>query len=96
MLYNMHFKMLDIMQTKLTLRLDDSLVKKAKKWAKIHQISLSEAIATFFEQLPDPDQPMELSPWTQSLVGILKKEEGIPEDEVLRQQYVDYLEDKYQ
>ncbi len=84
------------MQTKLTLRLDDSLVKKAKKWAKIHQISLSEAIATFFEQLPDPDQRMELSPWTQSLVGILKKEEDLPEDEVLRQQYVDYLEDKYQ
>ncbi len=69
------------MPTKLTLRLDDSLVKKAKKWSKIHQISLSEAIATFFEQLPDPDQPMELNPWTQSLVGILKKEEDIPEDQ---------------
>ncbi|WP_017317717.1 DUF6364 family protein [Mastigocladopsis repens] len=82
------------MQTKLTLRLDDSLVKKAKKWAKIHEISLSEAIATFFEQLPDPDQPLELSHWTQSLVGILKIEEDIPEDK-LRQQYLDYLEDKY-
>ncbi|MBR8836315.1 MAG: hypothetical protein DSM106950_20410 [Stigonema ocellatum SAG 48.90 = DSM 106950] len=84
------------MQTKLTLCLDDCFVKKAKKWAKIHQISLCEAIATFLEQLPDPDQSMALSPWTQSLVGILKKEEDIPEDEVLRQQYVDYLEEKYQ
>lgn len=83
------------MQTKLTLRLDDSLVNKAKKWAKIHQISLSEAIATFFEQLPDPDRAMELSPWTQSLVGIVKIEENMTQDEDLHEQYLDYLEDKY-
>ncbi|MBD2448868.1 hypothetical protein H6G76_17240 [Nostoc sp. FACHB-152] len=84
------------MQTKLTLRLDDALVKKAKKWAKIHNISLSEAIATFFEQLPDPEQPIELSSWTQSLVGILNLEENVDDSEVLQQQYLDYLEDKYQ
>ncbi|MCC5639103.1 DUF6364 family protein [Nostoc sp. CHAB 5844] len=84
------------MQTKLTLRLDDALVRKAKKWAKIHQISLSEAIATFFEQLPDPDQPVELSSWTQSLVGVLKIEDNIDNSEVLQEQYLDYLEDKYQ
>ena len=83
------------MQTKLTLHLDDSLVKSSEKWAKIHQISLSEAIATFFEQLPDLDQPMELSPWTQNLLGIVKKED-IPEEAVLHEQYLDYLEDKYQ
>lgn len=82
------------MQTKLTLRLDDSLVDKAKKWAKIHQISLSEAIATFFEHLPDPDQPIELSPWTQSLSGIVKIEENKEQDE-FHQQYLDYLEEKY-
>ncbi|MBD2776712.1 DUF6364 family protein [Iningainema tapete] len=82
------------MQTKLTLRLDDSLVDKAKKWAKIHQISLSEAIATFFEQLPDPDKPIELSPWTQSLSGIVKIEQNKEQDE-FHQQYLDYLEEKY-
>ncbi len=84
------------MQTELTLRLDDALVQKAQTWAKTHHMSLNEALANFFEQLPDPNQPLELTPWTQSLVGIIKIEEEAQEDEVLRQQYLDYLEEKYQ
>ncbi len=84
------------MSTELTLRLDDGLVKKANNWAKTHQMSLNEAIANFFEQLPDPEQPLRLSPWTQSLVGILVPEEEALEDEALRQEYLDYLEEKYQ
>ena len=39
------------MQTKLTLRMDSGLIEKAKKWARARNVSLSEAMASFFETL---------------------------------------------
>lgn len=84
------------METELTLHLDERLVEKANRWAQTHNVSLSDAIAAFLKQLPDPDQPLKLSPWTQQLVGVLAAE-GEPEvDETLQAQYLDYLEEKYQ
>lgn len=83
------------MQTKLTLRLDDRLVKKAKEWAKTHKISLSEAVADFFEHLPEPDQPVQLSAWTQSLVGVLKPDSENAETRSAGEDYINYLESKY-
>jgi hypothetical protein len=83
------------MQTKLTLRLDDRLVKKAKEWAKTHQMSLSEAVADFFEHLPETDRPVELSAWTQSLVGVLKPDSEIAETRSAGEDYINYLEEKY-
>jgi hypothetical protein len=55
------------MQTKLTLRLDDNLIARAKAWAAARGVSLSEAVAELFSQLPH--EPTELSTWTQLLVG---------------------------
>ena len=40
------------MQTKLTLRMDSALIDKAKKWARARNVSLSEAMAGFFELWP--------------------------------------------
>ena len=60
------------MQTRLTLRLDDSLIAKAKAWARSRDMSLSEAVASFFTQLPDGDTRLDvsgLSSWTRYLVG---------------------------
>jgi antitoxin component of RelBE/YafQ-DinJ toxin-antitoxin module len=82
------------MQTKLTLRMDDELIKKAKQWAETRGISLSELVAQFFDQLPNTHKLVELSPWTRKLVGVLK-EDGV-DDGVLRKQYLDYLKEKYQ
>lgn len=56
------------MQTKLTLDLDEALIRKAERWAQQHRISISDVIANFLRQLPDLDQSLELDPWTQSLV----------------------------
>ncbi|MGA9377380.1 MAG: DUF6364 family protein [Phormidium sp.] len=84
------------MQTKLTLRLDETLIAKAKNWAKSRNVSLSEAVAEFFEHLPEPDRSLQLTTWTQSLVGVIKSTGEIPNDEALREEYIDYLEEKYQ
>ena len=77
--------------TTITLEIEPSLLRKAEVWAKRHQISLSDAISYLLQQLPDPDQPVDLDPWTQSLVGIIS-----PEQEVIDQrEYINYLEEKY-
>jgi hypothetical protein len=87
------------MQTKLTLRLDDRLVEKAKAWARANDTSLSAAVAQFFAQLPVPDEQLglsKLSPWTRSLLGAARvRGQPAPTDQELLEDYVDYLEEKY-
>ena len=39
------------MQTKLTLRLEDSLIQQAKNYAKQHNKSLSQIVADYFHML---------------------------------------------
>jgi len=80
------------MQTKLTLRLDSRLIQKAKDWAATHDISVSEAVAQFFSQLPDSEQ-QSVSPWLQSLTGILTPTEMT--DRQAQESYLDYLAEKY-
>ena len=41
------------MQIKLTVRLDKSLIDKAKFWAHARQISVSQLVAEVFAQFPD-------------------------------------------
>jgi Family of unknown function (DUF6364) len=62
------------MQTKLTLRLDDSLIKRAKAYARQSGKSLSEVVADLLSRLHEPsDQEAEqLSPAVRSLFGALK------------------------
>jgi hypothetical protein len=79
------------MKNKLTLRLDDSLIKRAKKRAKQKGTSISKMVADFFsliETEPESTGP-DLPPVTSSMVGILKKSDIQEED------YKRYLEDKY-
>lgn len=83
------------MQSQLIVDLDDALIKKAENWAQMRQISLSEAIALLLQQLPSSDQPLTLSPWTQSLVGLFNLEGETSQESQLQQQYIDYLEEKY-
>jgi len=83
-------------KTKLTLRLDEELIEKAKAWAKTRDVSLSDAVAQFFAGLPPQDREPKLSPWTRSLIGIARRPgERAPTDEEVREEYIDYLEKKY-
>ena len=59
------------MQTKLTLRLDDELIRRAKAWARARGLSLSEAVGAVFAQLPEDtgEAPLRVGPWMRQLIG---------------------------
>ena len=64
------------MKTKLTLRLDASLVRRAKAYAEAHGKSVSQLVADFFsalerEQQDEGPAARELPPITRSLYGRL-------------------------
>jgi Family of unknown function (DUF6364) len=83
------------MQTKLTLRLQASLIVRAKAWARTRGISLSQAVASLFEQLPGPSGS-KLSPWTRKLVGKASRGKRPPlSDEAVRRAHLDQLEAKH-
>lgn len=85
------------MQTKLTLRLEERLVVRAKAWARKRGVSLSHVVATIFEQLPKPPE-RELSSWTRRLIGRARpSKKGVSlSDEAVRRDYLKHLEKKHQ
>lgn len=86
------------MYTRLTLRLEEALVEKAKAWAKERHISLSQAVAEFFAQLPEKEKKKNLThltPWTRRLIGAAASKGTAPTDEDIRRDYLDYLDAKH-
>ena len=78
------------MNTKLTLRMDENTVQKAKLEAKRRGKSVSRMIADFIESIESKHiSEKELPPTTSKLVGILKGEEVSEED------YKAHLREKY-
>ncbi len=84
------------MQTKLTLRMDSGLIEKAKKWARARNVSLSEAMAGFFETLASGSVSRndEISPWVRNL-SIGKTTSRRLTDRQIRQKRIDELERKH-
>ena len=80
-----------MVQTKLTLRLEDTLIQRAKSYSKESGKSLSQLVAGFFRALTeeDVDRPAELTPIVRSLKGSLRGAEVDEED------YRRHLDDKY-
>ncbi len=79
------------MQAKLTLRLDDWLIRKAKRFSKKTGKSVSKIVADYFEKLDAPsfDENDEITPKVASLKGILKTS-GVTGEEYHR-----HLEEKH-
>jgi len=78
------------MNTKLTLRLEDKLVERAKAYARTHGKSVSELVADYFALLnSEGDDSMELPPLTRALHGALA------DQEVFERDYEAHLDDKY-
>ena len=86
------------MQVKLTLRMDNSLIGRAKKYAAENGTSLSRMVANYFSLIvereeralhEDEDWKKGLPPITRSLVGI---SDGSDLDE---EDYYRYLEEKH-
>lgn len=80
------------MNTKLTLRLDDQLITKAKRYSDRSGKSVSQLVADFFSAIDaEEDIPgTEISPRVRSLRGAFKGSTATEED------YRHYLEEKYQ
>ena len=69
------------MHTKLTLRMDETIVRKAKIEAKRRGKSVSRMVAEFIESIGlEQTSEKDLPPTTASLVGILKDKEISEED----------------
>lgn len=62
------------MQSKLTLRLDDALIQRAKDYSEESGKSLSQLVAEYFTLLTGDRQPGadELPPVVRSLLGSMK------------------------
>ncbi|MEM1043788.1 MAG: DUF6364 family protein [Bacteroidota bacterium] len=82
------------MQTKLTLRLDEELIREAKALARRRGTSVSKLVAGYFRALTQhPGEAPEeepLPPLTRSLIGALAGAEVSEED------HHAYLEEKHQ
>ena len=79
------------MQTKLTLRLEDELIRKAKKFSEKTGKSVSMIVADYFEKLdvPPPEEIESITPKVATLRGILKRTGAEEKD------YYHRLEDKH-
>lgn len=79
------------MQTKLTLRLDEKLIREAKDYAAEAEVSISQLVADYFRLLMNGRHSARKTgaPVTRSLRGVLK---GAQVDE---QAYLRHLEEKY-
>ncbi len=79
------------MQTKLTLRLDERAVRKAKRYSKKTGKSLSKLVADYFAAIEagDAGQESELTPRVRSLFGALA------ESNVSEEDYQSHLQEKH-
>jgi BRCT domain type II-containing protein len=79
------------MQKKLTLRIDEDLIKHAKSYSKSTGKSISQIVASFFILLGEesPKKISKITPLVRSIKGSLKGKKIDEED------YKQYIEDKY-
>lgn len=82
------------METKLTLRLNDNVIERAKNYARSHNISLSKMIENYLDSITKPKDDVKkisITPLVESLSGVI----DLPADFDYKKEYRDYLEDKY-
>ena len=79
------------MDSKLTLKLDASVIERAKLYAKEQNVSLSKLIENYLNALTgSSSKRVKISPLVESLTGVVKLKE---EDD--RKAYIDHLAEKY-
>ena len=82
------------METKLTLRLNDNVIKRAKLYANSHEISLSKMIESYLDSLTkerEEEDNTSITPLVASLSGVIT----LPSDYNYKKEYSDYIEKKY-
>jgi hypothetical protein len=80
------------METKLTLRLNGSIIEKAKSYARSHKISLSKMIEAYLDSLTrEKNEEGAITPLVESLSGVI----DLPEDFDYKKEYGNFLTEKY-
>ena len=83
---------MSIMDTKLTLKLEETVIEKAKNYAKNHRTSLSKLIENYLLNITNDKQKEEkITPLVKSLSGII----NLPKDYDHKKDYSDFLLNKY-
>ena len=80
------------MERKLTLKLDQELIRKAKAYAKEQKVSLSSLIEAYLETLTsEGGAASEITSLAESLSRVLDSQQAIN----FKEEHTDYLVDKY-
>ena len=79
------------MDTKLTLKLNESVIERAKQYAKDNNISLSRMIESYLQAVTiRKNSKMNVSPLVESLTGVIKLDK-----KDYKKDYTDFLSQKY-
>lgn len=80
------------MDTKLTLKLDQDIIERAKTYAKKKNTSLSKLIESYLSVLVSPkNEEEEVSPIVKSISGVME----MPEHYDIKKEYKKHLIQKY-
>jgi len=80
------------METKLTLRLNNNVILRAKDYAQNHKISLSKLIESYLDSVTKPKpEDIEITPLVKSLSGVI----NLSADFDFKKEYADHLTEKY-
>ncbi len=80
------------MDTKLTLKLNEDIIEKAKEYAKEKKTSLSDLIENYLQKLTsDKKSKKAITPLVKSLSGVI----SLPKDYNDKKDYTEYLTNKY-
>ncbi|MCF8238638.1 MAG: DUF6364 family protein [Saprospiraceae bacterium] len=81
------------MDTKLTLRLDKSVIEQAKAYARTHQTSISSLVEAYLALLTRSETSAQIiSPTVRQLTGVI----DLKKADLDRENYHDHLAKKYQ
>jgi len=79
------------MDSKLTLKLNESVIERAKQYAKENNISLSRMIESYLQAVTiRKNSKIEISPLVESLTGVIELE-----NKDYRKDYTNFLSQKY-
>jgi len=80
------------MDTKLTIKLNNDVIYRAKKYARDRKTSLSRMIESYLDSITGKEEDnIEITPLVKSLSGVIK----LPEDYDYRNDRTDHLIRKY-
>ena len=80
------------MNTKLTIKLNEDIISRAKRYAKHRKTSLSKMIESYLDSVTKPSsKEIEITPLVKSLSGIIT----LPDDYDYKKDYADHLTSKY-